>query len=190
MQFFFRNLAAFDASKRLSELGYLCEVASILRTALEQFAFCAQLWSLPGSENLQSIRPLHSLNSLKRFVPAAGRLYGLLSKYAHFEYEHHTHFFTRSSERVQTIRMGSPLRGYATHLLLIAMVCVSKYILQMSPEQFGEAPKSISELNEFCEQVNQYSDTVCSTLKSDVIFAELDILLQQILSDAHGRALV
>jgi hypothetical protein len=44
MQFFYRNVIGFDAAKRLSELGYLCEVASILRTALEQFAFCANLW--------------------------------------------------------------------------------------------------------------------------------------------------
>src|SRR4051812_19307061 len=41
MQFFYRNLAGFEAAKRLSELGYLCEVATVLRSTLEQFAFCA-----------------------------------------------------------------------------------------------------------------------------------------------------
>lgn len=105
MQFFFRNLASLDAAKRLSELGYLCEVATILRSALEQCAFCAELWQMDGSQDLKRLKPNRSLGYLKKVIPAVGNLYGLLSKYTHFEYDHHTHFllmqrkrFSRSSE--------------------------------------------------------------------------------------------
>ncbi|MGV7219526.1 hypothetical protein [Bradyrhizobium sp. UFLA05-112] len=92
-QFFFRTIGSLDAAKRLSELGYLCEVATILRAALEQFAFCARLLSLGPSEEVKTIRPIQCLNYFKTFVPATGQLYGLLSKYTHFEFDHHTHFF-------------------------------------------------------------------------------------------------
>jgi hypothetical protein len=33
-QFFYRSIGSLDAAKRLSELGYLCEVATILRSTL------------------------------------------------------------------------------------------------------------------------------------------------------------
>jgi hypothetical protein len=91
-QFFYRNLGSLDAAKRLAELGYLCEVATILRSALEQFAFCSRLSSLTGTEDLKAIRPIQCLNHFKKFVPGAGPLYGLMSKYTHFEFDHHTHY--------------------------------------------------------------------------------------------------
>ncbi len=93
IQFFYRSLGSLDAAKRLAELGYLCEVANILRSALEQFAFCSKLSSSSEAEDYKAIRPVHSLNHFKKYVPAAGQLYGLMSKYTHFEYDHHTHFF-------------------------------------------------------------------------------------------------
>jgi hypothetical protein len=106
INFFYRNLGSLDAAKRLADLGYLCEVANILRSALEQFAFCSKLSSLSGTEDFKSIRPVQSLNHFKSYVPAAGQLYGLMSKYTHFEYDHHTHFFTSSPDEVQTIQKG------------------------------------------------------------------------------------
>src|SRR5262245_6554747 len=174
MQFFFRNLAAFDASKRLSELGYLCEVAAILRISLEQFAFSARLWQLTGREDLQAIRPIQSLSAFKLFVPASGRLYGLLSKYTHFEYDHHTHFFAKGSNRVFTMQRGAVLRAYATHLVFLTMACISKYVLQVSSKQFATVPTSVQELSDFVQQVNQYSDDVCLILKGDSVLAQLD----------------
>jgi hypothetical protein len=92
-QFFYRNIAGLDAAKKLSELGYLCEVAVILRSLIEQFAFAAKLRTLPVETELAKVKPVQCLNYLKSIEESAGRLYGLLSKYTHFEYDHHTHFF-------------------------------------------------------------------------------------------------
>lgn len=177
MQFFFRNVVAFDAAKRLSELGYLCEVAAILRMALEQFAFAGRLWALPGSTSLQAVKPVQCLNYLKCLVPASGRLYGFLSKYIHFEYDHHTHFFARSSTEIFTIQRSSILRAYATHLLFMTMVCVSRQILKLAKNQFSEIPGSVKELDKFISDVQAYSSDVCTILKDDIVLADLDILL-------------
>jgi len=144
IQFFYRNLGSLDAAKRLAELGYLCEVANILRSALEQFAFCSKLSSLSGTEEFKAIRPIHSLNHFRKYVPAAGQLYGLMSKYTHFEYDHHTHFFTHGPDKIQTIQKGPVLRAYATHLLFITMACVGKYILERFPASLNRfLPKGV-----------------------------------------------
>lgn len=177
MQFFFRNVVAFDAVKRLTELGYLCEVAAILRMAIEQFAFAGRLWSLPPEFDLQSIRPIQCLNHLKGFVPASGRLYGLLSKYTHFEYDHHTHFFAKSSTEIFTIQRDSVLRAYATHLLFLTMACVSRYVLEIARIQFSEVPDHVKKLGTFVSMVRAYSNEICNILKQDLVLARLDILL-------------
>jgi hypothetical protein len=147
INFFYRNLGSLDAAKRLADLGYLCEVANILRSALEQFAFCSKLASLSGTEDFKSIKPIQCLNHLKGYVPAAGQLYGLMSKYTHFEYDHHTHFFTASPSGIQTIQKGPILRAYATHLLFITMACVAKYILAVAPIQFKKTPDSLLDVD-------------------------------------------
>jgi hypothetical protein len=180
IQFFFRNLGALDAAKRLSELGYLCEAATILRMALEQFAFAGYLWEWPSSREIYRLKRKAALHHLRTVVPASGRLYSLLSKYVHFEYEHHTHFFERSPERVTTIQWGSVLRAYATHLLFLTMACVGRYILALSKIRFGESFSFSNEIERFIKDTHSYSDEVCNLLKLDVVLAELDILLTTI----------
>jgi hypothetical protein len=179
-QFFYRNLGSLDAAKRLAELGYLCEVATILRSALEQFAFCSKLLSLKGSEDLKAIRPVQSLNHFKKIVPSAGQLYGLLSKYTHFEFDHHSHFFSYSPTQNQTLQRASVLRAYATQLLFMTMVCVSKSILTIAPARFKDIPKSVKDISVFIQNVDEYSDHVCRMLPLDEVLANMDILLQDI----------
>lgn len=181
MQFFFRNVVAFEAAKRLSDIGYLCEVATILRSALEQFAFSANLWKQRTDRKLKSVRAVHSLNSLKQYVPAAGQLYGHLSKYTHFEFDHHTHFFESSGKQIFTVRRTPTLRAYATHLLLITMACISQYVVRVAPEQFGSVSQSVSELAKFIDLTVRYSDDVCLILPLDEVLANMSMLLQDII---------
>lgn len=181
IQFFYRNLAAFDAAKRLTELGYLCETAAILRSAIEQFAFSGYLWRLSGDEKLEKINRKQSFGHFKSYVPAVGNLYGLLSKYTHFEYDHHTHFFAHSEAEIITVQRAPVLRAYATHTLFVTMACVSVYVLKMAHENFAIVPKSVLELAEFNKKASNYSKSVCSILPEDEVLASLDNLLLQIL---------
>lgn len=182
-QFFFRTLGSLDAAKRLSELGYLCEVATILRSALEQFAFCAKLLTIEPPADIGKVRPVQCLNHYKNFVPGAGQLYGLLSKYTHFEFDHHTHFFTCSPTEIQTLQTGAVLRAYSTQLIFLTMACVSKYVLIASPMQFEKVPASVQEVRTFIDAVDTFSNDVCEMLPLDELLAKMDILLQEIV---HG----
>ena len=119
-------------------------------------------------------------------MPAAGQLYGLMSKYTHFEYDHHTHFFTHGPDTIETMQRGPILRAYSTHLLFITMVCVAKYILAAAPTQFSSIPKSIHDISIFIEDVYKYSDDVCRMLPLDAVLARMDILLQGIVKQAES----
>jgi hypothetical protein len=151
---------------------------------LEQFAFCSKILALDDSADIKAVRPIHCLNHFKTFVPSAGPLYGLLSKYTHFEFEHHTHFFAQSSKEIQTIQRGPVLRAYATQLLFLTMVCVSKYILVASPTYFSEVPKTVQDIRIFIENAYVFSDEICVMLPLDEVLAKMDILLQDIVRGA------
>jgi len=180
-QFFFRTIGSLDAAKRLSELGYLCEVATILRSALEQFFFCARLLARDPSEEIEAIRPVQCLNFFKTFVPSAGRLYGRLSTYAHFEFEHHSHFFTYSPKQVQTLGRSSVLRAYATQLLFLTMACEARYILASSSSRIDELPTSIADFEIFLDEVDRFSVEVREMLPSDAVLGDMDDLLEEII---------
>ncbi|UPK33194.1 hypothetical protein IVB18_33945 [Bradyrhizobium sp. 186] len=109
-----------------------------------------------------------------------------MSKYTHFEYDHHTHFFTYSKDEVLTIQRGPVLRAYSTHLLFITMACVAKYVLAVSAVQFEKIPESVRQLDIFIERINRYSDEVCLMLPRDTVLASMDILLQKIIRNQAG----
>lgn len=177
-QFFYRNMAGLDAAKKLSDLGYLCEVAVILRSLVEQFAFAAKLRTLPLETELEKIRPIHCLNYLKSIEGTVGRLYGLLSKYTHFEFDHHTHFFGRSPEAIFTIQKDSVLRAYSIHLVFITMLSMAKYVLLMAPTQFDRPPALVSELEDFSSGVSDYSTQVCDLFPTDSVLASFDLAIR------------
>lgn len=173
-QFFYRSMAGLKAAKTLSDLGYLCEVAVILRSLVEQFAFAAKLRTLSLETDLEKVRPVQCLNYLKTIDGAAGKLYGLLSKYTHFEFDHHTHFFGLSPGAGFTIQKDSVLRAYSTHLIFLTMLSMAKYVLLVAPTQFDTIPKSVSQLKDFAREVLNYSKKVCDLFPSDKVLADFD----------------
>jgi hypothetical protein len=178
-QFFYRNMVGLDAAKKLSELGYLCEVAVILRSLIEQFAFAAKLRTLPVETELKKIKPVQCLNYLKSIEGTAGILYGLLSKYTHFEFDHHTHFFGRSPEAVFTIQKDSVLRAYSTHLIFLTMRSMAAYFISIAPTQFKKIPQSVVELVDFVRGVAKYSRQVRDLFPSDLVLAQFHDVIQE-----------
>jgi hypothetical protein len=177
-QFFYRNMAGLEAAKKLSDLGYLCEVAVILRSLVEQFAFAAKLRTLPIETEIEKVKPVQCLNYLKSVERTAGKLYGLLSKYTHFEFDHHTHFFGRSPEAVFTIQKDSVLRAYSTHLIFLTMLSMAKYVLSVGPTQFDIIPESVSQLEDFTRGIAAYSKEVCDLFPSDRVLANFDYTIR------------
>jgi hypothetical protein len=185
-EFFYRNIAGLDAAKTLADLGYLCEAAVVLRSLLEQFAFAAKLRTLPLSTHLESVRPLHCLNYLKSVEKSSGKIYGLLTKYTHFEFDHHTHFFGRSPDAVFTIQKDSVLRAYATHLLFLTMLSMANYVSVVGPTQFREPHKAVAELKDFAIDVAGYSQEVCNLFPTDRVLARFNHTITECLNSRVG----
>jgi hypothetical protein len=177
-QFFYRNMAGLEAAKRLSELGFLCEVAVILRSLVEQFAFAAKLRTLPIETDLMKVRPVQCLNYFKSVEPGSARLYGLLSKYTHLEYDHHTHFFARSTDEIFTIWKDSVLRAYSTHLLFMTMLSVANYIRLLPPSPFSGVADVVGKLSDFRQEIARYSAEVCDLLPTDTVLRQFDRAIQ------------
>jgi hypothetical protein len=167
-------MVGLEAAKKLSDLGYLCEVAVILRSLLEQFAFAAKVRTLPFETSIEKVKAIECLNYLKSIERGAGRLYGLLSKYTHFEFDHHTHFFSRSPEAVFTIQKDSVLRAYSVHLIFLTMLSMGRYVCSVAPKQFRAIPSCISDLQEFDRRVAEYSKKVCDLFPSDKVLARFN----------------
>jgi hypothetical protein len=164
--------------RRVVAQNHLCEVAVILRSLIEQFAFAAKLRTLPAGTELRKVKPVQCLNYLKSIAGPSGKLYGLLSKYTHFEFDHHTHFFGRSLEANFTIQKHSVLRAYSTHLIFLTMLSMAGYVVSIAPTQFRKPPRSVTELGEFIQGVAKYSREVRDLFPSDLVLAQFNDAIQ------------
>lgn len=63
------------------------------------------------------------------------------------------------------------------------MVCTSRYVMKISTYQFDEMPAAVKELSRFIDMVVSYSNDVCSIFSRDLVFAQLDTLLEQFIGD-------
>lgn len=55
--------------------------------------------------------------------------------------------------------------------------------MKISTYQFDEMPAAVKELSRFIDMVVSYSNDVCSIFSRDLVFAQLDTLLEQFIGD-------
>ena len=84
--------ASFFSAHFMYRIGHRFEGHAIARLILEQIAWGCAAHSLDTVAEIESIEANGAISDLKRFVPEAGRLYGLLSKKTHINYESHLEF--------------------------------------------------------------------------------------------------
>jgi hypothetical protein len=73
-----------SAAQSLLRKGYVFEVASIYRLIFEQLAWIYTIYDAKEINNLK-VSPRSCLTKFKRVYPKGGRIYGLLSGFAHVE---------------------------------------------------------------------------------------------------------
>lgn len=89
-----RLRSGFLAAHVLYRLGLNLEGDVVARQVLEQIAWALTASEVVDREKLNAVESSKSIAKLKKLVPEAGRLYGLLSKSAHASYEQHLSAFT------------------------------------------------------------------------------------------------
>lgn len=96
--FLLRLLSSFIAARRLINWGFLCEPLAVLRSSLEQLAWVYAVGINFDSQQLDSPNPPKCISILKARFPAAGKLYGALSRFSHMDFEGQKHFVLSSSD--------------------------------------------------------------------------------------------
>lgn len=91
--------ASFFSAHFMYRIGHRFEGHAIARLILEQIAWACAAHSLDTVPEIESIEANGAISDLKRFVPEAGRLYGLLSKKTHINYESHLEFLGTENGR-------------------------------------------------------------------------------------------
>jgi hypothetical protein len=95
--FLLRLLSSFVAVRRLINWGYFSEPLTILRSNLEELAWTHAVGVKFDHKQLKNPNPSKCIGSLKLCFPAAGLLYGALSKFSHMNFDAQKHFVTDSS---------------------------------------------------------------------------------------------
>ena len=95
--FLLRLLSSFVAARRLINWGYFSEPLTILRGNLEELAWTYAVGVKFDRKQLENPNPSKCIGSFKVCFPAAGLLYGALSKFSHMNFDAQKHFVTNSS---------------------------------------------------------------------------------------------
>ncbi len=82
-----------DTSRMLANRGLFLEIVPILRTNLEMLAWVSKVYFIENDDLVKSIEPQKCVAHLKKIYEPAGSLYGMFSKYTHWNYNIHPKFF-------------------------------------------------------------------------------------------------
>ena len=91
-----RALSSLAATRRLINWGYFSEPLTILRSSLEELAWAYAVGSVFDKKQLDKPTPSKCIGIFKDRFPAAGHLYGALSRFSHMEFEAQKHFVLNS----------------------------------------------------------------------------------------------
>jgi len=90
--FLLRLLSSLVAARRLLNWGFFSEPLTVLRSNLEELAWAYAVGVKFDRKQLSAPNPSKCIGSFKERFPAAGHLYGSLSKFSHMEFGAQKHF--------------------------------------------------------------------------------------------------
>jgi hypothetical protein len=100
--------ASFSAAQVLLRCGFYFEACAVIRLILEQLAWVAAVADLSVMSEIENTKPSASIRALKRFMPCAGHLYGILSDQAHMHLPQQYRYVDLGTDRINvTVRFGS-----------------------------------------------------------------------------------
>jgi hypothetical protein len=114
------------AAKLLANRGLLFETMCLSRFALEQLAWCYVCEQQDDESKILKLEATSCIKPLCRVYPTAGRLYGFLSKFAHWDPKWHHLFIKQEGSQWAYIQASSQFKATALcHVLLIADIYLS-----------------------------------------------------------------
>ncbi|MBL8549518.1 MAG: hypothetical protein JNJ73_06005 [Hyphomonadaceae bacterium] len=88
-----KAMQTLDSAHTLAHQGRLFEASVLTRSAIEKLAYSAAMTKAEVSQAPLELTTRHAITLVRTDLPAIPRLYGLLSKFAHWQREVHLMFF-------------------------------------------------------------------------------------------------
>jgi hypothetical protein len=109
-----------DVARMLANRGLFLEVIPILRLAVEMTGWAICVHNSEDENYVANLKAQSCLSALKRIYPSAGRVYGYVSKFSHWEQAIHP-FFLNIEENVGLIRASCKYRAISSALCLVIL---------------------------------------------------------------------
>lgn len=138
--FLLRLLSSFIAVRRLLNWGFFSEPLTILRGNLEQLAWIYAVGIDFDQKQLENPNPSKCIGAFKRCFPAAGYLYGALSRFSHMDFEAQKHFIIDSEPGAGVMQQSIEFKFFGLlfySFLLIAYQYVCRDIRKFYSERCG-----------------------------------------------------
>jgi hypothetical protein len=112
---------ALDSARMLSNRGLLLEVLPILRLCVEMMSWAHVAFYMGDKEEVTALRAQSCISQLKESYKSAGKLYGYLSRFAHWGHVVHKHFLDFDEEHVGVLKASTRYRAMTLALCLIVL---------------------------------------------------------------------
>jgi hypothetical protein len=121
--FMTRLLSSFKAARYLMNWGFFSEPLTILRSSLEQLAWCYSVGVTFDERQLADPQPSKCIGPFRARFQAAGSLYGALSRFSHMEFEAQKHFIARNTDTTFVIQQSIEFKFFG--LICYAFLLIS-----------------------------------------------------------------
>lgn len=136
-----RSTGTLQRALYLARRGYLFETALVARGCVEQLGWAWSAGQVKNEEELFQLSSSRGVGRLKEVYPSVGKLYGVLSKYSHFETALHHWLYAESGNEVATKMADASTKLMATTWLfllsdLLGVVTETFYKSKVQPGNF------------------------------------------------------
>jgi hypothetical protein len=127
----FKVPESLDMARMLANRGLFLEVLPILRLCLEMMAWSATAYYLKDEDKVMRLKAQGCISRMKPIYESTGRMYGYLSKFAHWDYAIHSHFLNLSRERTFVVHASRRYRATSLTLCLLVLDVFVEVVRQL-----------------------------------------------------------
>jgi hypothetical protein len=175
--FMLRVLSSLRAARYLINLGFFSEPLTILRSSLEQLSWCYVVGNRFDKEQLDAPHPSKCIAFFKDRFPAAGRLYGTLSRFSHMEFEAQKHFVTRDADTTGVMQQSTEFKFFGLICYTFLLIAF-QYICRDFSEFYAQEYDIRHSLKNIVLPIRHLIGhaLLCPELDEDEIAAELSLI--------------
>jgi hypothetical protein len=108
-------------ARMLANRGLFLEVLPILRLCLEMTSWSAIAFHIENEKDVELLKATACISKMKPIYESTGKVYGYLSKFAHWEQAVHSHFLDFEGDNVAVISASCRHRAVSLTLCLLLL---------------------------------------------------------------------